>query len=223
VTNTLIIPNMRHSIRRAGHTMIEGKLMPLALFLAFLRIVGATGALCAALAWSLSTTGFRLATGRRVNALVLLSVIGLTARTILALLSGSVVVYFLQPTITTALVGAAFMISVPIGRPLAQRLAEDFCPLDPHTLYHPHTQRFFIRLSLLWSLASMVNAALTLWLLLTQSVTTFVLVKSCLGPAFTTVTVLIAYFGFHRALRRDGLRLHYNRHVPTETAATPAI
>ncbi|MDH4144783.1 MAG: hypothetical protein OEY23_06380, partial [Acidimicrobiia bacterium] len=154
------------------------------------------------------------ATGRKVPGLVLVSALGLVAKTILALATGSLVMYFLQPTITTALVGAAFLVSVPLGRPLAERLAHDFCPFDPDTAGHPHVKAFFARLSLLWALTSLLNASFTLWLLLTQSVTTFVVIKSFLGPTSTTLTIGIALLWFRVATRRAG--------IPVTVARGPA-
>jgi intracellular septation protein A len=181
------------------------------LFLVFVELMGTMEALVAALAWSLSCAIYRLSTGRRVPGLIVLSTIGLAAKTMLALATGSVFVYFLQPTITTALVGGAFLVSVCCGRPLAEKLAHDFCPFDPDTASHPEVRRFFSRLSLLWALTSLINACVTLWLLLTQSVTTFVLVKSFMGPSFTLVTLLLggAYFRFRAA--RVGLQLQFAR------------
>jgi hypothetical protein len=119
------------------------------------------------------------------------------------------VVYFLQPTISTALVGLAFLASVFLQRPLAERLAADFCPFEPGTSEHPMLRLFFLRLSLLWAITSLINAALTLWLLLTQSVTTFVVVKSFMGPAFTVVTLAVATIWFRHRLKRSGLRLEF--------------
>lgn len=121
------------------------------------------------------------------------------------------VVYFLQPTASTALVGAAFLVSVGIDRPLAERLARDFCPFDEETARHPHLRQFFVRLSLLWSVSSMINAAITLWLLLTQPVTTFVVVKSFLGPSITMVTVVIAIAWFRFTTRNNGLRFVFEQ------------
>ncbi|HEV8299119.1 MAG TPA: VC0807 family protein [Acidimicrobiales bacterium] len=211
MNDVLVIPNLRAAGRRAGHNLLEGKIMPLVLFLVFLKLAGTAGALIAALAWSVSAICYRVSTRRRVPGLVVLSAVGLTAKTIAALASGSLVVYFLQPTISTALVGAAFLISVPVGRPLAEKLAHDFCPFEPGTASHPDMRRFFVRLSLLWSVTSLVNATLTLWLLLTQPVTTFVIVKSFLGPGFTALTVIVAVGWFRRTLRRKGVRLEYQR------------
>ncbi len=199
--------------------VILGKVIPLLVFLGFLQVAGTVGALLAALGWSVGVVIYRRATGRSVPGLVIVSTIGLVAKTILALATGSLVVYFLQPTISTALVGLAFLVSVPMGRPLAERLASDFCPFDPDTAEHPMLRLFFTRLSLLWAFTSLTNAAVTLWLLFTQSVTTFMIIKSFMGPAFTAVTLGIAVGWFRFRIRRHGLRLEF---APTMRPA-PAV
>ena len=214
VNETLILPNLRAVARRLGHSLIEGKLIPLVVFLSFLGFVGRTGAVLAALVWSIACITFRVSTGRRVPGLVVLTAVGLTARTIAALATGSMVVYFLQPTVSTALLGAAFLVSVGVRRPLAERLARDFCPFDEATARHPRFHQFFMRLSLLWFVTSMINASLTLWLLLTQPVSTFVLVKSFVGPGFTTLTVLLAIGWFRFTTRNNGLRIVFASAAP---------
>lgn len=216
---SLVIPGPRAVIKHAWPKVVEGKLIPLALFLLLLDWAGTTGALLSALAWSLSVIGYRLATGRSVPGLVLVSTIGLFAKTVLALATGSLVVYFLQPTISTALVGFAFLASVPMGRPLAERLAHDFCPFDAETAEHPMLQLFFLRLSLLWAFTSLANAALTLWLLFTQSITTFVIIKSFLGPSFTAATLLIAVGWFRHRLQQEQMRLEFAKTMTVGSAA----
>lgn len=218
---TLILPRPRSVLRHALPNVVEGKLIPVALFIGFLQLVGSTGALLTALAWSLASIGYRTATGRKVPGLVIISAIGLTARTVVALVSGSLVVYFLQPTITTALVGIAFLISVPMGRPLAERLARDFCPLDPDSAQHPALRSFFLRLSLLWAATSLVNAAVTLWILLTQSPTTFVVIKSFMGPLSTGLLFAIAVPWFRHSMRAAGVAVRFG--PPALTPVPAAI
>jgi hypothetical protein len=116
-------------------------------------------------------------------------------------------VYFLQPTVTTAMVGVAFMVSVRLGHPLALRLACDVLPFDAATVSHPLVRQFFARLSVLWAVTSLVNASITIWLLLTQSTTTFVLVKSVLGPSTAAVTIALGLIWFRVTLTRSGTHL----------------
>ena len=203
----IVIPNIRNVIRHALPNVIEGKIVPLVLFIGFLEFLGTLWALLIALAWSVAAVTYRKATGTRVPGLIVLSTVALAARTIAALLTGSMVIYFLQPTVTTVLVGLAFMISVPLGNPLAQKLAYDVFPFDDATKAHPQVRQFFVRLSLIWAMTSLVNASITVWLLLTQSTTTFVLVKSVLGPVTTTVTLLVAYLWFRSLMARSGTQV----------------
>ncbi|MFT7598033.1 MAG: hypothetical protein ACI8TP_000954 [Acidimicrobiales bacterium] len=196
-------------IRHSWLMVLEGKVIPLVVFVGALQLIGVTGGLLAALAWSLTAVLFRLATGRAVSGLLIIGTLGLAARTTLALATGSLVVYFLQPTLSTALVGIAFLVSIPMGRPLAARLAHDFCPFDDETADHPMLKLFFLRLSTLWAITSLLNAGLTLWLMLTQPITTFVVIKSFLGPSFTAATLAIAVLWFRSKMRRAGLGLEF--------------
>lgn len=203
----IVIPNPRAMARHALPNVVEGKLVPLVLFVAFLEVIGTAWALVVALTWSIGAIAVRTATGRRVPGLVVLSATTLAARTAAALATGSMVVYFLQPTITTFVVGAAFLVSVPLGSPLARKLAYDLLPFDDATKAHPLVARFFVRLSLFWAFTSLVNATITVWLLLTQSTTTFVLVKSLLGPITGAVTITTMAVWFWVASARSGTRI----------------
>lgn len=217
--DVLVVPSPRAMVRRALPNVLVGKVAPVVLFLAVVELAGTTTGLLAALAWSLGVIGHRVWRGQRVPGLLVVGTVGLVARTIAAILTGSLVVYFVQPTITTALVGAAFAVSVLWGRPLAERLAHDVCPFDPHTAAHPELRRFFTRLSLVWAATSLANAAVTLWLLLTTSTTTFVLVKSFLGPVSTALAVGLGLAWFRWSTRGTGLRLQFGGVHPAALVA----
>lgn len=203
----VVIPNVRSVLRHALPNIIEGKLVPLLLFVGFLEIVGTVWALLVALGWSLAAIAYRTSRGQRVPGLIVLSAAALAARTLAALLTGSMVVYFLQPTVTTVVVGIAFLASVPLGSPLARKLAYDFLPFDDDTRSHPLVQQFFVRLSLFWAFTSLVNATITVWLLMTQSTTTFVLAKSVLGPTTGAVTIGAMLLWFRFTVSRHGSRI----------------
>jgi len=211
------MPDLVSVVRHSLPNLIVGKVIPVVIFVGLLEIRNATWALLAALTWSVGAVGCQRVRGRRVPGLVLLSAVMLTAKTIAALLSGSLMVYFIPPTITTGLVGLAFLISVPLGTPLAGRLAEDFCPFDDETRSHPVLHHFFVRLSLVWAVTSLVDAGITLWLLMTQSTTTFVVAKSFLGPATTMVTLAIGAVLFRVMLTRTGTPLQFSKSSPVTT------
>lgn len=217
----IVIPNLRAVVRHALPNIIEGKLVPVVLFVACLEFVGTVWALVVALVWSFGAIAIRSAIGCRVPGLVVLSATTLAARTVAALVSGSMVVYFLQPTVTTVVVGFAFLVSVPLGTPLARKLAYDLLPVDDDTKTHPLVERFFVRLSLFWAFTSLVNASVTIWLLLTQTTTTFVVVKSVLGPITGTVTVGVMVAWFWVSLSRSGTRIVWAPH-PVPPVLAPA-
>ena len=198
---------MRTLLRTAAPRIFEGVILPLAVFLGALKVLGVTGAVIAGLGVAYAAVGLRLATRRKVPGILALGALTLTARSVLMLLTGSTVVYFLQPTLSTALVACALALSVPARRPLAERLARDFCPLPPDVLAHLALRRFFERITLLWSAVQVLNAAVTVWLLLTESVGTFVLAKTVISLTLTAGAIAVSIVSFQRCMR-DHLPVH---------------
>ncbi len=182
-------------------------MIPVTLFVGLLQLAGTTAALVGALGFSLAALARRVARRREVSGILVLTTVGLIARTVAALATGSLLVYFLQPTVSTALVAVAFVGSVALGRPLAERLLLDVCPIDDEHRANPHLRRFLGHLSLWWGLTSAVNFGVTLWLLVTASPTTFVLVKSVLGPISTTMTLGVGFVWFRVLMARSGTRV----------------
>jgi hypothetical protein len=109
------LPRLRSLARHAIPHLIEATLIPLALFYGFLWIVGVWGALFAALGWSYAAILRRVVLRQSIPGLLVLGALGLTARTAVAFASGSVFIYFLQPTLTTVVIAGAFLLSVPAG------------------------------------------------------------------------------------------------------------
>lgn len=205
----LEIPRLRALARHALPTLVEGSLVPLAVFYGALWLVGVWAGLIAGLAWSYVAIGRRLATRRPVPGLLVLGTAGLSARTAVALASGSVFVYFLQPTLTTVLVAGVFLASVPAGRPLAERLAGDFLPLPDTFLGSAPVRRFFARITVLWAFVQLANAGLSIWLLLTQPVATYYVAKTAGSWLLTGGAVLASTLWFRWEMRRHGITVHW--------------
>jgi intracellular septation protein A len=187
--------------RHALPHLIEATFIPLILFYAFLWTAGVWGALIAALAWSWTAIIRRAVTGQRIPGILVLGTVGITARTIAAFASGSVFIYFLQPSLTTVVVAGAFLLSVPAGRPLAERLAHDFVPLDPEVLHLPGVKKVFIRITLLWAFVNLANAIVSIVLLMSQDVGTFVAAKTIGGMLLVGVAIATSTIWFKQALR----------------------
>jgi len=199
------IPRLRALARHALPNIIEASLIPLAVFYLAMWALGVWGALGAALAWSYGAIGFRIATRRRVPGMLILGALGLTARTLVALASGSVFIYFLQPSLGTIAVAGTFLMSVPAGRPLAEKLAGDFCPIPPDVMAHPNVASFFARVSVLWGFVFLANAGATIYLLVSQSLGVYLLAKTIVGAALTCSAIAFSTWWFVRHMHRHGI------------------
>src|SRR5262245_10282790 len=197
----LDLPPLRTMAWQALPRLIEGAVIPTLLFLGLLHIGGRWAAIAGALGWSIIVIATRLALGRRVPTIVLIGVGALALRTVLAFAAHSSFIYFLQPTVGTATVGFCFLLSAMAGRPLVLRLARDFCPLPDDVMAHGHLRRFFLGISVLWGVVQLLNASLTLWLLLSQSLGTFVVLRTTMAHTLTIAAITISVVWFRRVTR----------------------
>ena len=195
------LPRIGALVRYAAPRVLEGAVAPLAVFVVSLHFLGVMGAVAAGLGFAYSLVAWRLLTKRKVPALLIMGTVLLTARSVLALSTGSVFVYFLQPTLGTTLVAFAFLLSLGTGRPLVGRLARDFCPIPEHVAEAPPMRRFFRQITLLWAGAQLANAAITLWLLLGQSVGVFVVTRTAVSLGFTALAIGASVLWFRRSMR----------------------
>ena len=201
--------------RHALPHLFEATFIPLALFYAFLWTAGVWGALLAALAWSYVAVIRRAVTGQRIPGILVLGTMGITARTLVSFASGSTFVYFLQPSLTTIAVAGAFLLSVPAGRPLAERLAHDFVPLDPQIMRLPAIKQVFVRITLLWAFVNLANAIISIALLMHTDVSSFVAAKTVMGWVLVGGAIAMSTTWFKAALR--------NHNVSVVTAPVGAV
>src|SRR5205807_8623809 len=96
---TVHLPGLGVLFRQAGKHLRESTLVPLCLFSLLLTVVGLDGGLLAALSWSLLALGRRVVLRKPIPAVLLLTTGLLVARTVIGLVTGSVFLYFLQPTL----------------------------------------------------------------------------------------------------------------------------
>ncbi|MBW8487094.1 VC0807 family protein [Actinomadura parmotrematis] len=193
-------PRLTSMLRHALPRFVEGVIAPVAVFYAAFALLGLNGGLVAAVAWVYGGIAWRYARGHGVSAMLLLAAVGVTARAVLAAATHSAVIYFLQPTLGTLTVAVTFLASVPLGRPLAQKVATDMVPMPEAFLRHARVRRFFLRISLLWSLVFFVNAVISLWMLFHESIGTFLWVRTGLVAALGAAAVAVSVWGFRRCL-----------------------
>lgn len=196
------IPRLRVLARHAIPHIVEATLIPLGIFYLSMWQIGTNGAIYTALAWAYLALIRRLIKRQRVPGILLLSILGLTARSVLALAAHSIFVYFLQPSLATAAIGGLFLFSIPAGRPLAERLAHDFVPFPPGFFKRPAIRKAFMEITAIWALVNLINAAGALILLVSQPIATYLAAKTGLTSTVTATGVLVSAWWFKRTLRR---------------------
>jgi len=206
----LRLPSLRAVVRHALPALLESTIVPGALFYLVLVLDGFHGALIAALTWSLLAVGRRLVRGHKVPAVLVLSMVLVSARTVVAYLTGSAFLYFVQPTASTFLVAVLFLVTAVARRPIIEKLARDFCPLDPEMFTRPFVRRFFLRLSLLWFVVLATQAGFVMWLLLASSVRTFVVERSLVSAVLTVGGIVLSTLWFVRVMRGAGLTVRFS-------------
>jgi hypothetical protein len=195
------IPRLTHLALHALPRVMEGMIAPVVVFYAGLVLLGLNGALVTAVAWVYGGILVRLVRRRPVPGTLLLAALGVTARAGMAAVTGSAVVYFLQPTLGTLLVAMAFLASVPLRRPLAAKVANDLLPLPAGFLADQRVHRFFLRVSLLWSLVFTINTSLSVWLLFRHSIATYLWIRTPVVALLGATAVIISVWGFKRCVR----------------------
>jgi hypothetical protein len=198
-------PGLRTILRRVALSLLVACAIPAALFYTLVVSVNVWAAIVAALAWSYGAIAWRAATGRRTSGLLILTATVMTARTALALLTHSTFLYFLQPIITDVLVATTLLLSLATARPVVARLAGDFYPMDDELAVRPRVKRLFWHLTLLWALLSLGKGCTTLYLLHSESLETFVLVKGLAILALNASAIAATIGAAALVARKEGL------------------
>jgi uncharacterized membrane protein len=205
-------------IRRVSLSLLIACVIPATLFYVAFLVAGVWTAIIAALGWSYGAIAWRALTRRRTSGLLILTAILMTGRTVLALVADSTWLYFLQPIISDGIVATAFLLSLASARPMVARLAGDFYPMDHELSLRPRVRRLFRHLTVLWAVLCLGKATLTLWLLQSQSLETFVLAKSISMLAINVVAAFATIGLAALVARQEGL-LGSARAVPVPIAA----
>jgi hypothetical protein len=139
--------------------------------------------------------------GLRVPTLVFVGLTVLFIRTCLALATGSSFLYFIQPTLGAGVIGIVILASAFAGRPVVLRIARDFCPLPVDSMRDPHLRRFFLGISFLWGATQLLNSGITLWLLVSQSVSTYVITRAAMSWSLSALAIGVTVVWFLRMNR----------------------
>ena len=202
------MPPLRSMLGRIGSQIIEGTLIPAALFWGVLHLSGLVAALFTALGWCYLAIARRWVSGRALPAVLIVAALLFTTRTGIALAFHSTFVYLLTPTINAFVLAGAFLASAVVGRPLTERFAQDFVGLPPHITALVKVQRVLRHLCGVWAVANVINGWVALQLLVADRFDAVLLARSVLTPLLSAVAVLCCVLMGRRALRQEGIHLH---------------
>jgi hypothetical protein len=186
------------AIFRAGASgLLREGFLPLGAFYVGLRLEGLAVGIAASAAASVLIYLHERCAGRE-GLLVRLSLAFVLVQSAVGLLANSAVVYLAQPVLAAAVWGLAFLVSVPLGRPLAGALACAWYPFPRSFRETPAFKRVFGIESLVWAAYFLSRSALRLSLLLHGSLESFLAITFVTG---TPVMLLLLAWSIRFAIR----------------------
>jgi hypothetical protein len=159
----------------------------------------------AVVGWAYAAVVRRIVRRDAIPPILVLSIVGITIRTLVAVVSRSSFVYFFQPVLGSVAMGGVFLISIAVGRPLIATLAGEFWPITAEVHARPGVVRLFRRLTLLWAGVNLASAVLTTGLLVSLPLGAFLAMKQLCGLGLTATAVLLTVSMSLRTARREGL------------------
>jgi hypothetical protein len=198
-------PTLRAVMARTSASLLIAVIAPAALVSSTLLLFNIQVAVIAALAWMAGAMCWRRATQRPMSGLLVVALGMMTIKTSFTLATGNTFVYFVQPVFTDALVATVFLGSLGTATPVVARIAPDFYPIDAVLGARPKVRRLFRRLTALWGLVLVAKGSLTLWLLKSQSMVDFVVIKSSAIVTLTVAAVAVTIAMSAHVGRQEGL------------------
>jgi hypothetical protein len=173
-------PTFREVFGSGAPGFLREGFIPLGAFYAGLRLGGLATGIAASTAVSVLIYLYERRAGRDAL-LVRISLAFVFVQSVVGLLAHSATVYLAQSVVAAAIWGLAFLVSVPIGRPLAGTLASAWYPFPHWARQTPEYKRVFGVESVVWGLYFVGRSALRLATLLNGSLENFLLVTFLTG------------------------------------------
>jgi intracellular septation protein A len=194
----LTAPTFLEVFRAAVPGFLREGFLPLGAFYAALRVGDLAAAIAASAAVSVLIYLHERRAGRE-GLLVRLSLGFVAVQSVVGLAANSTTVYLAQPVLAVAAWGLAFLVSVPLGRPLAGALACAWCPFPGWFRETAEFKRVFGAVSLVWAAYFLARSALRLAVLLHGSLESFLAITFVTG---TPVMLLLFAWSIRYSIRR---------------------
>ncbi|MFE3450749.1 VC0807 family protein [Nonomuraea sp. NPDC059194] len=198
----VVLPRLTAMVRQAVPRLLEAVVAPLAVFYAAFGLLGETGALVAVASWVYLGVAWRLVRRTRVPATMIVAAVAITARTVVALWTGNITFYLIQPEVGTICLSMVFLASVRLNKPMVQKLTLDYIHLPQAVLKHERMRKFFARITLLWGFVLLTNSTVSIWLAIHQTLGTYFLMRTSAVAAISGLAIAFSLWAFKRVLRR---------------------
>lgn len=198
-------PCLKSIAVRVAANLWVSVVVPALLFTAALLAFNVATALVVALVWFYGAIAWRWATGQRQSGLLALMVVVMTIRTGFTLMTGNTFIYFFQPIFVDAVMAVVFLLSLATARPIVARLAADFYPMDSHVAARRRVRQLFWYLTLMWGLVCLVKCGMGYWLLVSQSLVNFVLIKNVAVLSLTALSIVVTVWISLTVARKENL------------------
>lgn len=189
-------------IRGALPAVVTATIVPLALFYGGSAAAGIKVGIIVSLAWAYLVLGRQAIQKGRMSGLLMITALALTTRCVTWAVHQSTYTYFFVPVVETFAMGALFVTTMVIGRPLLVSLARDFMPGLGERLTHTTYRPMVRHLSWLWGAVNLGSAATSVTLLTTQNIHWFLLFHQASGWIWTG-TGLAVSFAYGRRHHKD--------------------
>lgn len=175
---------------------------PVLAFYLFWRLVGLGTAIAVATALSVVAYTWERRRGRPgVSAALGLAIMLMQA--VVGLTTGSAIAYFVPPLVFNGLLGLAFLVSIPLGRPLSGVLAQETYPFPDAVKASATYRRIFSTISLVWGLYLLARTVIRLIALSWRNVELFVVINIATGIPFTAALMSWSIWYGLRSFRRS--------------------
>jgi hypothetical protein len=214
--SVLEISDVKGTLLRAGRLFLEAGIIPSALLIVLLNVVGLFASVAVAIGWVLLATCLRWLFSRELPGTLLLCVMMLTGRMLVALATGSAFIYMLQPILGSGLMAALFLGSAALGRPVTLRLARDFLTIPAHITDRHDVRRMFSQVALVWGVSRLLDALLSVGSLQLGGIQGGLMARGVLSPTLTVLTVVVSAAWGWRSLHRNGIHLRLVPGTPSQ-------
>ena len=191
---------------------------------------GLAGGVVLVLLWSGSYQAVRWIKTRTISGLILLYILVLLLRGVVALAFNSASMFFIAPSVVTAIGGCVFITTALLAKPLVAPVVNELVPNTVIDLKDPRARRAMIKVSFIYGIEQLINAAVLIILALRLSTTLYIAVHGVISWIIMGLVILAAIPFVWKDLRAV---VHWDRPdapenvvgdtMAVEPAAAPAV